>query len=407
MPGTAGYDVIVVGARCAGAATAMLLARSGLHVLVVDKAVFPSDTVSTHYIHQPGVARLRDWGLLDRLAATGCPPLVEQVFDVGPFALRGAPPPSAGVATGYAPRRTVLDHLLVRAAAEAGAEVRESFAVKELLVEEGVVTGVRGRTDGGTPIDERARLVIGADGLRSVVARLAGAPTYDEQPAASCAYYSYWSGIPLDVVELYPRPGRMLIAAPTHDDLTLVIGYWPIAEFPQVRADVETAFLDAVDEVPVLADRVRAGERAERFRGSADLDGFRRRPFGPGWALVGDAGYHKNPITALGITDAFRDADLLATAVVEGLSGRRPLDEALADYEAARNAASGPLYGLTTDLGRLEPPPPQMQAIMGALVGDPVESGRFLGTIAGTVALDDFFSPANVARILGTAAAPA
>src|SRR6201997_3692007 len=131
------YDAIIVGARAAGSPTAMLLARKGHRVLVVDRASFPSDTLSTHYIHQPGVARLRRWGLLDRLIATGCPPSRRLTFDVGPFALTGTPPPSDGVAEGYAPRRTVLDHLLVEAAAEAGAEVRTGVSVDELVFEDG------------------------------------------------------------------------------------------------------------------------------------------------------------------------------------------------------------------------------------------------------------------------------
>src|ERR1051325_7354900 len=158
------HDAIIVGARAAGSPTAMLLARRGHRVLLVDRATFPSDTLSTHYIHQPGVARLRRWGLLDRLIATGCPPSRNLVFDVGPFALTGAPPPSDGVAEAYAPRRTVLDALLLEAAAEAGAEVPTAFSVDELVVEDGAVVGVRS----GDGV-ERARAVVGADGRNAFV----------------------------------------------------------------------------------------------------------------------------------------------------------------------------------------------------------------------------------------------
>src|SRR5262252_7480664 len=157
------YDAIIVGARAAGAPTAMLLARKGHRVLLVDRASFPSDTLSTHYIHQPGVARLRRWGLLDRLVATGCPPSRSLTFDVGPFALAGTPPPSDGVAEGFAPRRTVLDSLLLEAAADAGAEVRTGFPVDELVFEDDAVVGIR---SGDTV--ERARIVIGADGRNSL-----------------------------------------------------------------------------------------------------------------------------------------------------------------------------------------------------------------------------------------------
>src|SRR5215470_12715266 len=184
------YDAIIVGARAAGSPTAMLLARKGHRVLLVDRASFPSDTLSTHYIHQPGVARLRRWGLLDRLIATGCPPSRSLAFDVGAFALTGAPPPSDGVTEGYAPRRTVLDSMLVEAAAEAGAEVRTGTPVDEILFENGAVTGIRSGN-----IVERARVVIGADGRNSFVARTVRAPEYDERPGLACAYYTYWAGV--------------------------------------------------------------------------------------------------------------------------------------------------------------------------------------------------------------------
>jgi flavin-dependent dehydrogenase len=393
------YDAIVVGARCAGSPTAMLLARKEYRVLLLDRAGFPSDTLSTHYIHQPGVASLHRWGLLDAVAASGCPPIARQVFDVGPFSLTGAPPPAEGIATGFAPRRTVLDKILLDAAAEAGAEVRERFSVEEVVTDDDRVTGIRGRARGGPLVHEEARIVVGADGVHSLVARSVGAPAYEEQPASSFAYYTYWSGVPMETVELYPRPERMVIAAPTNDGLTLTIAYWPEALFDEVRADVEARFMEALDLAPGLAERVRAGSREEKFRGSADLRGYFRRPYGPGWALVGDAGYHKNPITAEGITDAFRDAELLADAVDDTFARRLPAEEALAGYERRRNEAVMPLYRMTCDLARLAPPPPEMEALFAALRDDAEEAGRFIGTIAGTVPIPEFFSPDNLQRI--------
>jgi flavin-dependent dehydrogenase len=161
------YDAIVVGARCAGSPTAMLLARMGYRVLLLDKASFPSDTMSTHVVHPPGVAALRRWGLLDRLEATGCPPVRTYSFDFGPLTISGSPRPIDGIAHGYCPRRTVLDQLLVDAAVEAGAELRERFSVDEILAADGVVTGIRGHARGGTAVTERAQVVIGADGKHS------------------------------------------------------------------------------------------------------------------------------------------------------------------------------------------------------------------------------------------------
>jgi flavin-dependent dehydrogenase len=398
------YDAIIVGARCAGSPTAMLLARKGYRVLLLDKASFPSDTLSTHYIHQPGVARLHRWGLLDKVVASGCPPIAHQVFDVGPFFLRGCPPPSDGVATSYAPRRMVLDKILLDAAVDAGVEVREQFSVEELVTDGDQVTGIRGRSQGGGLVQEKARIVVGADGMRSAIARMVDAPVYNEQPAFSCAYYTYWSDVEIETAELYPRPDRMLIAAPTNDGLTLTIVYWPETAFAEVRADVEGQFMRALDMVPNLAERVRAGTRAEKFRGSADLQGYFRRPYGPGWALVGDAGYHKNPITAEGITDAFRGAELLSGAIDDTFSGRLSAEDAFAGYEHKRNEAAMPLYQMTCDLAKLAPPPPEMQALFAALRDNEEQSGRFMGTIAGTVPIPEFFSPENKMRIVGAQA---
>jgi flavin-dependent dehydrogenase len=394
------YDAIVVGARCAGSPTAMLLARKGYRVLLLDRATFPSDTLSTHYIHQPGVARLERWGLLDQVRNSNCPPARQLSFDIGPFALVGTPPAAEGITEAYAPRRAVLDQILVDAAIAAGAELRERFTVDELLSDEGRVTGIRGRV-GGATLTERARIVIGADGLHSLVARRVQAPAYYAHPARTCAYYTYWNDVPLSGAELYPRPGRMIIAGPTNDGQAIVIVYWPRNQFRRVRADIEGSFLEALAVAPDLAERLRAGDRSERFRGTADLPFFFRRPFGPGWALVGDAGYHKDPITAEGITDAFRDAELLADAIDEGLQGRRPLELALAKYERRRNEQALPIYEFTHQLAALEPPPPEMQELFSALRGDEEQTNRFFGTIAGTVPVPEFFSPENLGRIIG------
>ena len=248
------YDAIVVGARVAGSPTAMLLARKGYRVLLVDRAGFPSDTLSTHYIHQPGVARLERWGLLPRVVRSGCPPIRNYTLDVGPFALNGSPPPAGEAADAYSPRRSALDQVLVEAAADAGAEVRERFAVKDLVTDGARVTGIRGRTAGGATVTERARIVIGADGMNSLVARSVDAPAYDVQPALTCAYYTYWSGVEMEGAELYPRPGRMIVAAPTSNDLVVTIVFWPNGDFHRVRADIEGNLLASLELAPGLAE---------------------------------------------------------------------------------------------------------------------------------------------------------
>jgi flavin-dependent dehydrogenase len=386
------YDAIIVGARCAGSPTALLLARKGYRVLLVDRTTFPDDTLSTHMIWPPGAARLARWGLLDRVAASNCPAMRRVSFDVGEFALAGTPPPMEGTAEIFAPRRTRLDKILVDAAAEAGADVREGFAVQELVTPDGRVTGIRGGGKAGPTVVETARLVIGADGVHSIVARSVEAPAYHAKPPLACWYYTYWSGVAGDGVEYYVRPGRVFGILPTNDGLACIPTAWTRAEFPAYRADIEGNYLKTLALAPAVAERVRRGKREERFYGTADVPNYFRKPFGPGWALVGDAGYHKDPVTAQGITDAFHTAELLAEAIDEGFSGRRPLEDALADYQRRRDAALLPMYDFTCQMATLEPPTPDFQALLDRLRGTQAGMNRFFGALAGTVSIPEFFA---------------
>jgi 2-polyprenyl-6-methoxyphenol hydroxylase-like FAD-dependent oxidoreductase len=400
------YDAIVIGARCGGAPFAMLLARAGRRVLLVDRATFPSEVLSGHAIQPAGVARLARWGILERVRATGTPFTQAVRFDAGPVVLEGVPTPSAGVADTVCIRRTVIDTLLVGAAAEAGVEVREGCTVKELVFSDGRVTGVRGRDSNGRPFTEKAAVVIGADGMHSLVARSVGAGAYHQFPAVSVNAYSYWAGLDVSAVELYVRPGRFIVAVPTNDDLVIINQGAVVADQAAYRADMEKEFRETLQLAPGLAERVAGGERVERFRFTTQTEGFFRVPAGPGWALVGDAGYHKDPITAQGMLDAFRDAELLAEAVDRGLErGPVGLDHALAGYQAARDKAALPMYELTCRLARLEPPDEVMAQLLSALAGNPADTSRFLGIIAGSVPVTDFMDPANVNRILGRLAA--
>jgi 2-polyprenyl-6-methoxyphenol hydroxylase-like FAD-dependent oxidoreductase len=394
------YDVIVVGARCAGAPTAMLLARRGYRVLLVDKAFFPSDTMSTHLIHPPGVAALDRWGLLDDVRATGCPPITRYRFDFGPVVIEGSSQPVDGIDTSYGPRRILLDELLVRAAVSAGVELREGFTVEEVLVDGGRVTGIRGRTRGGATVTESARVVVGADGRHSLVAKTVDAPRYNEVPALQCGYYAYWSGLPTDAFEIYDRAPRGWGVIPTNDDLTLIVCGWPQAEFKANRSDIEGTQLRAFELAPEFADRVRGAKRETRFVGTRDLPNFFRTPYGPGWALVGDAGYHKDPITALGMTDAFHDAEGLATALDESFSGVRGYDEALSAYQQARDERALPMFGLTCDLAKLEPAPEEMQQLFGAVQTRQELKDDFVSVMAYAKPAPEFFAPENIERIM-------
>jgi flavin-dependent dehydrogenase len=375
------YDAIIVGARCAGSPTAMLLARRGYRVLLLDRSTFPSDIMSTHYVHQSGIARLKRWGILDAVVASNCPPIRQGTFDFGEFALHGSAPPADGVNMAYCPRRTVLDNVLVNAAVEAGAELREGFAVQEIVMDGGWVVGIRGSNAGGAVCEEHARMVIGADGMHSMVARAVDAPRYNEAPSLTCSYYSYWSDIPWDGFELYVREGRAIIVLPTNDNMVCIAVQWPHQEFETFRADIEANFMQTLELAPGLSMRVRAGRREQRFIGTADLPNFYRKPYGDGWALVGDAGYHKDPHTGQGITDALRDAELLAEAIDAGFRGGQALNDALAGYERERNEATFPIYDLTCKMARLEPPDPEMAQLLGALRTNQAETNRFLARL--------------------------
>jgi flavin-dependent dehydrogenase len=394
------YDAIVVGARCAGSPTAMLLARKGYRVLLVDHARFPSDTISTHIVWQSGAALLYRWGLLDRVVASNCPPISEVTLDFGSFSFTGVPPPADGVHEAYAPRRTVLDKILVDAAVNAGVEFREGFSVRELITDGDHVTGIRGSGKGGSVAAEHARITVGADGIHSFIARRVNAVEYNRTPASTSWYYTYWSGIKDYIPHLCSRPNRAFGGPPTNDGLVCIGVAWTNQEFHEFRADIEGNYFRTLELDPEFSERVRNGKREERFRGTADLPGFFRKRYGPGWVLAGDAAYHKDPITARGISDAFRDAQLLAEALDAGLSGRRALGDALAEFEQQRNDEVAAMCDFTRDLASLSAPAPEMQKLLAALPGNQHHANRFIGILAGTVSIPEFFGPENVQQIL-------
>jgi flavin-dependent dehydrogenase len=375
------YDAIIVGARCAGAPTAMLLARKGHRVLLVDKAAFPSDTISTHIIWPHGAEIMDNWRLFDRLAATAC------------NAGRG----------GFCPRRTVLDKLLVDAAVEAGAELREEFTVETLLFDGDRVVGIKGHSRTGRSIDERAQIVVGADGVHSLVAKAVQAPEYDMKPALTTNYYSYFSGFDAEDLEMYVRDYHAVGCFPTHDGLTLVAVLWPSSTFHEIRTDIECHFRKALELTPTVAHRLEDARRDEKWFGVAGLPGYFRQPFGPGWALVGDAAYNKDPITAQGISDAFIDAQALATALDDDWSGRRPLGETLRANQAIHDHRVKPMYEFTSQLATLEPPPPLMQRLFLALHGNQEATNQFFSAITGSRPLPEFMSPENLDRIMASA----
>jgi flavin-dependent dehydrogenase len=326
------YDAVIVGARVAGASTALLLARQGLRVLAVDRSPYGLDTTSTHAIMRPGVMQLHRWGVLDRLIAAGTPAIRRTTFHYGDEAVEVPIKMRDGLDALYAPRRTLLDATLVDAAREAGATVRHGVSFVNLVHDVGRVRGVTLDTPEG-PVTVASNVVIGADGTRSGVARAAGAPVLHARRRSGAVLYGYVRGLDLAWTHWYYGPGVAAGAIPTNAGETCVFVAMPAerqAAWP--AADSNRLFRDVMAENdPELAAMVTRAEPAGRLHSFAGRPGFIRKSHGPGWALVGDAGCFKDPITAHGITDALRDAELLANAILAGT------DSALADYQATRD----------------------------------------------------------------------
>jgi flavin-dependent dehydrogenase len=337
------YDVIVVGARCAGAATAMLLARAGHRVLVVDRGRYGTDTLSTHALMRGAVVQLHRWSILPAVIASDATPVRQATFFYGDESISVPVKPRDGIDALYAPRRYLLDRLLVDAASAAGADVVYGVQVKGLQRSDtGRVSGVVLEDESGHQHCVAARIVVGADGLRSTVAHMVGATVYRRGQHATAVMYGHWSGLEVEGYEWYFVPGLSAGAIPTNDGQSCVFVSVPSAAFTGLFAHKpQQAFRELLSNVaPGLAQQIRpAGE--PRLRGFLGQVGFYRRSHGPGWALVGDAGYFKDPLTAHGITDALRDAELLASAIDAGS------DEALADYQEQRDAASLDLFETT------------------------------------------------------------
>ncbi len=389
------YDAIIVGARCGGAPLAMLLARAGHKVLLVDRMAFGSDIMSTHYVKRTGASYLDKWGLLDAVRAAGTPAISQLSFNIDDVCLTGTAPGCDGVDTDFTPRRFYLDEILVNAAIEAGVEARERFTVSELLFEDDRVVGIRGAERGGADVTERGRVVIGADGVRSFVAKQVNAPCYIDAGIHTCGHYAYYSGMRDNdaAASLYidTKARRFYITFPTNDGLDMVFLFWPTTMADKVRSDLDGAFSDSLTLVPELEARVKQGHRETRITGTHILPNFFRRAHGPGWALVGDAALHRDPITAQGITNAFTHAGLLAEEISSSLGGDKSMDTALADYDRRQFECLKGMFDYTVHLAMLQPLPEQVAGMLPAVQADAAMTSAFIGAFMGSVPLEAVF----------------
>lgn len=359
------YDVIVVGARCAGSATGMLLARRGYRVLIVDRTSFPSDPICTHHMNVAAVALLARWGLLDRLTTSGCPAAGRTLATVGTSTVEVPNPVLGGLNVSFAPRRSVLDGLLIDAARQAGAEVRERFAVRDLIWDHDRVTGVVGYGEDGHALCYFARWIVGADGRSSLVARSTGVLPYGEQPSTACCYYTYWSGVEHSAPVWLFAADASIGVLPTNDDLACIVVRRPITEWVRFKREPESLYLDQLARFPTLAERMSSASRHGRFVGTAELGGSSRRAWGAGWVLVGDAGRHRDPMGWGGIGEAFWHAERVANALDDGFAGRASIEKGLSAFHRERDAND--LTAASGAPSRGPWPPAELAGLIGRL----------------------------------------
>ncbi len=346
------FDVVVIGGSVSGAPTAMLLARRGYKVLVVERQVFPRDTLSTHFIWPRGVSYLNRWGLAQRVLDR-TPHFERMEVNIEGVSLMGSIPlrdvenrfqqlhgDARDVTNTYCgPRRFFLDQLLLDAARDAGVEVRESTSYTHPIVEDGVVCGVNVVGPSRRPEAIRAKLVIGADGRFSSFVKHVGSRTVDLRPLSTFAYWGYFSRIEKDELAIHKR-GRLGTAIfPTSHGTHMVLVYGPTAWWDDFRKDAEGNFFRTYEFcAPDVTELIRAGQREEPFKACGTMPAFHRELWGPGWALVGDAGSFKDQVTAMGITHSFRDAELITGYIHRAFSGELTMESAMTEYATVRAA---------------------------------------------------------------------
>lgn len=360
------HDVVVVGARAAGAATALLLARLGHDVVLVDRTTFPADTVSTHQIARPGVVQLHRWGLLPAVLASGAPAIRQVTLTAAGQSVTRQVKHKAGVDLLVAPRRYILDTIVAEAAAEAGVHMRLGDPVTGVRLDDaGRAVGVYGRDRTGAVMQIDARFVVGADGLKSTVARAVSAETIEHRGDNGAAQYAYYAGIPWHGIELIAADRALAGVFPTHHGQACIWVCTPSADARAVRRQATSrteAFTTQLQvAAPELAERLRAGQRTSSVTGMLRMPNQLRSAHGPGWALVGDAGYHRDAITGYGLSDAYRDAELLAVALHTALCGDADEGTALAGYQRRRDNALREVFDLTCALSGYPPVPEFVQ----------------------------------------------
>ncbi len=401
-------DVVIVGARCAGAAAAIAFAGAGRRVVALERVTFPADTISTHLLWPAGVAELKALGAFDRVAAVGAPPLPIAVADGAGLQIRGGYTPVDGIAHALCVRRPGLDAAVADTARAAGAEIREDARVTDLVRAGGRVAGVRYVDAAGAERELRAKLVVGADGRRSTVARAVGFERpYRAKPSGRACFYSYWddpgAGEWRSIAAQW-RAGRELgTAFPCDDGLVLVLLQPPITRVPEFQRDLEGAYRATIAGLPGLADRLSGAELAAKIRSATGIESYFRRSSGPGWALAGDAGHFKDPVTAQGIRDALRYGRLLGAAAAPVLDHPAQLDAALRRWELGRERDCLETYQWTNGLARGDEMSPLEVELYRLANGDADLARGLLDVFSRTQSPSGYLSPALALKLAARA----
>lgn len=403
------FDAIVVGARVSGAATAALLAERGARVLLLDQATFPAPTVSCPIIFGNSLAVLERIGALASVEALGAPKIRLYGTRLQAIDLTARLPATLGRDYAYSIRRERLDEAVLRqVACRPGITLRENFKVTGLIWSLGRVVGVRGRPGHGPEQVFYADLIVGADGKRSLVAREVGAQIYARMAGESCIFYAYYRDFaplrePSAIAYVDPSSRTGVLVFDADAGLTVVSAGLPAEQFAAAKRDPEEAIERVWRGFPELAERGRHAARATKVMGQGPLDSYFRQSYGPGWALVGDAGHYLDPVTGQGINNALRSAELLAEAWAQR-DRRAGWQGALAEYQRQRDAAARPMFDLmaaSTRLRALAEARIGVDApLLRAIARSPAHASRYVGIYSGATPIAEFFNPANLGRIL-------
>ena len=396
------FDIIVVGARCSGASAAMLLARKGYRVAMIDKDPPGSDMLhSTHIVQPIAVSKLKKWELLANLEAE-CPSFESYSFDFGVALIDGKPPAVDGDARAFCPRRKVLDPILVSAAVSEGVTYMPSTKVIDVTRTGERVDGVRFVTAGGAEQTIKGELVIGADGPGSTIAARVNARQYREASAQQVTMWGYWSGIPGRGLDVKSDGGRAVWLIPSSGGDSMVGVSWEMTRYKSLRGEVKKGYYASIAELsPLLSTQLKQDLLSSELRVGSTRT-YLRAPHGPGWVLLGDAGHTKDPCSAQGITDAFIDVDECTSLIDAGLRGERNLDEGLADWHVARDARLIPFLEMSLKMAQFQPPDESETALYQAIAKSDAATTQFLGLISESTNPGDFFAAENIGRLLAS-----